>query len=89
VNRCPAALLEDLDDVLAELRGWPGVAEKSPGLFYVRRQAFLHFHALEGGARRADVRGAADWIEVPLPRPLSATRRRAFLRTLRTCWAER
>ena len=86
MSRCPAGLLDDLDDLLAEVRGWPGVVEKSPGVFYLRRRAFLHFHAL-GGARRADVRGPADWIELPLPEPLSATRRRAFLRTVRACWA--
>ena len=42
--RCPAKLLDDLESVFAELRTWPGVVEPKPGVFYVRREPFLHFH---------------------------------------------
>jgi hypothetical protein len=48
---CPVELLDDLGDVLAEVRGWAGVKEDSPGVFYVRREPFLHFHLLKGGRR--------------------------------------
>jgi hypothetical protein len=51
--RCPFELLDDLGDVLAEVRGWAGVEETSPGVFYVRRQPFLHFHLLTGRRRQA------------------------------------
>ena len=27
--QCPPALLDDIADVLADLRGWPGIVEKS------------------------------------------------------------
>jgi hypothetical protein len=83
VAHCPPELLDDLADLLAAVRAWAGVIEKPPGVFYVRRQPFLHFHLVEGGRRRADVKGRSGWVQIDLPRPLSATRRRAFLRELR------
>lgn len=86
---CPPVLLDDIADVLAEVRGWPTVVEKSPGVFYARRQPYLHFHQVEGGHRRADVKGRAGWTSLDLPRPVSPTRRRAFLRLLGTRYRER
>ena len=85
---CPPELLADLADLLSEVRAWAGVIEKSPGVFYVRRRPFLHFHRLEGSRRRADIKGHADWLSVDLPRPLPATTRRALLRALRTRYRE-
>ena len=86
---CPPELLADLADLLGEVRTWARVIEKKPNVFYVRRQPFLHFHLVEGGRRRADVKGRAGWVQVDLPRPLSATRRRAFLRELRSRHGEK
>jgi hypothetical protein len=87
VAHCPPALLDDIADVLADLRAWPGVVEKSPGVFYARRNPFLHFHLVKGGLveagrRRADVKGRAGWTSLDLPRPISAAKRRAFLKLL-------
>ena len=86
---CPPALLDDVADVLAEVRTWPGVVETSLGVFYARRQPFLHFHLVEGKRRRADVKGRAGWISLDLPRPISPTKRRAFLRLLGTRYREK
>ncbi len=86
---CPPELLDDLADLLAEVRTWGGVIEKSPGVFYMRRQPFLHFHLVAGGRRRADVKGRANWVSLDLPRPVTAARRRAFLRELRIRYGER
>jgi hypothetical protein len=86
---CPPALLDDIADVLAELRAWPGVVEKSPGVFYARRSPFLHFHLVEGRRRRADVKGRAGWTSLDLPRPISAAKRRAFLRLLGARYREK
>ena len=86
---CPPALLDDVADVLTEIRRWPGIAEKSPGVFYARRQPFLHFHLVEGGQRRADVKGQAGWTSLDLPHPISPAKRRAFLRLLGTCYREK
>ncbi|HXJ81070.1 MAG TPA: hypothetical protein VMS64_20625 [Candidatus Methylomirabilis sp.] len=86
---CPPELLDDLADVLAEVRAWPGIVEKKAGIFYMRRQPFLHFHLVDGGRRRADVKGRGGWVQVDLPRPASATGRRALLRELRLHYRER
>ena len=86
---CPLDLLDDLTDVLAEVRTWVGVAEKSPGVFYLRREPFLHFHLLKGERRRGDVKGRNGWAQLDLPRPISAGRRRMLLRELRMRYGER
>ena len=86
---CPPELLDDLADVIDDLRGWPDVVERKPGIFYARRLPFLHFHLFEGVRRRADVRGRAAWVSIDLPRPLPATKRRELLRELRTRYRER
>ena len=86
---CPSARLDDVIDVLDDVRGWTGVVEKSPGVFYASRQPFLHFHLAADGRRRADIKGPAGWIALDLPRPISTRGRRAFLRELRRRYAER
>jgi hypothetical protein len=85
---CPPAMLSDVADVLATVRGWPGIVEKSPGVFYAHRQPFLHFHLADGSRRRADVKGRAGWTPLDLPRPISPARRRAFLALLRARYRE-
>jgi hypothetical protein len=81
VAHCPPELLDDI--------AWAGVVERKPGVFYVRRQPFLHFHLVDGGHRRADVKGRTTWVQIDLPRPVSAARRRAFLRELRIRYGEK
>jgi len=76
-------LLRDLRDVLADLRTWADVVEKKPGVFYLCRQPFLHFHLLTGNRRRADIKGQTAWTQLDLPRPISAIRRQALLEHLR------
>lgn len=51
--------LDRLEDLLAALRGLPGLTEKKRGTFYRRSRAFLHFHEDPKGLF-ADVRDAAD-----------------------------
>jgi hypothetical protein len=89
MSRCPPELLDDLAGVFDEVLRWPGVVEKSPGVFYVGRQPFLHFHLLEGRRRRADVKGRAGWSSLDIPRPLSLTKRQALRRLLRARYGER
>ena len=69
--------------MLAHLRTWADVVEKKPGVFYLGRQPFLHFHLLTGNRRRADIKGQTTWTQLDLPRPISATRRQALLERLR------
>jgi hypothetical protein len=87
--RCPLSLLQDVADVLAEVRGWPGVSERRPAVFYLGREPFLHFHLVEGGRRRADIKRPTGWVQVDLPQPLSVSGRRAFLRAVRRHYVER
>jgi hypothetical protein len=86
---CPPELLEDLAPVLAEVRTWAGVVERSPGVFYVRRQPFLHFHLLRGARRCGDVKSRDGWMRFELPSPISTARRRSFLRELRKRYSEK
>jgi hypothetical protein len=85
---CPPALLDDLHPVIAEARTWAGVVQPSPGVLYVGRQPWLHFHLVQG-RRCADVRGKTGWIRIPLPRPSSATSRRRLLRALCATYRDR
>jgi hypothetical protein len=55
VRHITPARLPDIDDLLADLRGIEGLQERSPGIFYVRSRAFLHFHE-DGDDVYADVR---------------------------------
>jgi len=54
------ATLDALEPLLAEIRGLPGLVEKSRGVFYRKGRAFLHFHedpkGLFGDVRDADGR---------------------------------
>lgn len=49
--------LDALEPLLVELRGLPGLVEKSRGVFYRKSKAFLHFHEDPEGLF-ADVRDA-------------------------------
>jgi len=89
VAYCPPELLDDLADLFADLRTWAGVIEKRPGVFYAHNQPFLHFHLLARGRRRADLKGRTKWVQLDLPRPATAMRRRALFRELRMRYGEK
>ncbi len=59
VRHATPAGLERISDLLAKLRGVDGLVERSPGVFYRRSRAFLHFHE-DPTAMFADVRLAGD-----------------------------
>src|SRR5262245_44876316 len=81
---CPFARLADLRATLDEIRSWPSIREASPGVFYVKRIPFLHFHVNREGRRWADARLGADWgPEIEIPENASATAQRRFLREVR------
>ena len=69
--------LEALGGLLADIR--------SPGVFYRKGRAFLHFHEDPAGLH-ADVRPGADWERF---RVETATERRAFLSRLRDGLSQR
>ena len=70
------ANLDGLEPILDELRVIPELVEVNPGVFYVRRKPFLHFH-VSSTARAADVKNGPDWgdrIALPVgPLSKSAT----------------
>lgn len=80
---CPPEKLSDLEDVLTEVRRWPGVTEKSFACFYIKLQGFMHFH-VKGDDRWADARCGKAWGEsIPIPLGASKAQRQKFLKTLR------
>jgi hypothetical protein len=44
MKHASASALNSLDKLLANLRRLPGLVERKPGIFYVKSQAYLHFH---------------------------------------------
>jgi hypothetical protein len=60
VRHAREAALDELEPLLAELRGLPGLVERTRGVFYRRSQAFLHFHEDPSGLH-ADVRLGAEF----------------------------
>jgi len=65
------------------------VVERVPGVFYVRRNPFLHFHLIKGLTRRADIKGSEGWLSVDLPRPLPPAAREVFVQALKARYGER
>ena len=76
--------LLDIADVLEKVRTLPGVLERSPGIFYVGRTPFLHFHT-KAGDRWADAKAGREWgPEIPLPFGSRARMKSLFLREIRS-----
>jgi hypothetical protein len=67
VARAEAEALQKLLPVLRQLREIKGVQEIRPGIFHVRRDAFIHFRD-EAGALYADLKkpGGAGFDRYPL-----------------------
>ena len=68
--RADAEALRPLQPVLRQLREIKGVKETQPGIFYARRDAFIHFH-VEDGALHADLKkaGGSGFDRFPLGTP--------------------
>jgi hypothetical protein len=55
--------LEQLAELLEQLRAVPGLVEKRPGVFYRKGKAFLHFHEDPAGLF-ADWRPGEEWLRL-------------------------
>lgn len=66
--------LDRLEPLLAKLRTFPALKEKSRGVFYHRSHAFLHFHE-HGDALFADLRKGDNFERFPV----TSTRERVAL----------
>ena len=88
MSRIDAARLQDLEEILREVRTWPGIDDRGGGTFYLHKKPVLHFHTGRD-SRRADIRRADGWLQVDLPEPAPAAVRRRLLTVLRTEHADR
>ena len=68
--RADAEALRALLPLLRQLREIKGLKEQQPGVFYARRDAFLHLHQ-EGGVVHADLKkpGGSGFDRFPLATP--------------------
>jgi hypothetical protein len=88
VAHCPFEKLADIRGVLDEIRGWPGIREPKPGIFYFKRTPFLHFHIGKEQRRWADVRNGKDWgPEVEISIDASHVVQSRFLREVKRRYA--
>jgi hypothetical protein len=60
VRHARGETLDVLEPLLADVRGLPGLTERSRGTFYRGSNAFLHFHEDPAGIF-ADLKVAAGW----------------------------
>ncbi|NET34812.1 MAG: hypothetical protein F6K19_22765 [Cyanothece sp. SIO1E1] len=60
--------LNQLADLLTEIRKFENLREKKRGVFYRKSQAFLHFHEDKTGLF-ADLRIGSDWERHPVNIP--------------------
>lgn len=71
-----AETLSTLQPLLADLRTRGALREKSPGTFYLKSKAYLHFHEDPAGIF-ADVK--LDFVDFTRLRATTATEQRALL----------
>lgn len=81
MKHATSTALDQLEALLVELRGQPGLTEKSRGVFYRKSRAFLHFHEDPAGLF-ADVRLGDDFQRLPLN---SSAQRADFLALASAC----
>jgi len=83
MSHCPYELLQDITPALEKIRALPGIAERKPGIFYIKYDGFLHFH-IKGDDRWADVKIAprGKWKNIPLPLKATAKDKAAFIKAV-------
>ncbi|HVZ42017.1 MAG TPA: hypothetical protein VHI13_22250 [Candidatus Kapabacteria bacterium] len=59
------ATLDLLADLLESIRKLPGVTERTPGCFYRKSSALLHFHE-DGAGLFADLKRSGAWERMPV-----------------------
>jgi hypothetical protein len=63
-----AAALNQLSDLVAQVRTRAGLREKQTGVFYRQGKAWLHFHEDKAGLF-ADLRAGTDWERFRVSEP--------------------
>jgi hypothetical protein len=80
VRHITATRLGDLQPLLVQMRELDGLVERTPGVFYRRSRAFLHFHE-HGDDIYADVRLSGD--EFDRVKVTTASEQRRFVTRVR------
>jgi hypothetical protein len=80
--RARRADLSDLDDALTSIRALPGLIERTPGVFWLHRVPFMHFHTARP-PRRVHAKNGPGWgAEIVLPMGASRAARAAFVKEI-------
>jgi hypothetical protein len=87
MRHATSADLERIDELLESLRSLSELVEKSPGVFYRRGRAFVHFHADPAGLF-ADARLRVDDDEFVRLRVTTRAEQARFLRQVRRAVGE-
>jgi N-acetylglutamate synthase-like GNAT family acetyltransferase len=87
MRHATSADLERIDQLLESLRSLGGLVEKSPGVFYRRTRAFVHFHADPAGLF-ADARLHTDEDDFVRLRVTTKAEQARFLRKVRQAVGE-
>jgi N-acetylglutamate synthase-like GNAT family acetyltransferase len=87
MRHATSADLGRIDQLLESLRSLGGLVEKSPGVFYRRSRAFVHFHADPAGLF-ADTRLHADDDDFVRLRVTTKAEQARFLRQVRQAVGE-
>jgi hypothetical protein len=83
MTRARQSDLDDLRDALAQIRSLPGLTERAPGVFWLRRTPFMHFHTTRP-PRRVHAKVGPTWgREIVLPLGASRAARAAFVKEIR------
>jgi len=81
--RARRADLSDLRDALATIRTLPGLVERAPGVFWLHRVPFMHFHTARP-PRRVHAKKGTDWgAEIILPIGAGPAARAVFVKEIR------
>ena len=75
--------LNDLSDALALIRALPGLTERAPGVFWLHRVPFMHFHTARPPRRVHAKKGARWGDEIVLPVGAGRAARAAFVNEIR------
>jgi hypothetical protein len=81
--RARHADLGDLSDALAQIRALPGLTERAPGVFWLGRTPFMHFHTARPPRRVHAKKGTGWGAEIVLPVGAGRSARAAFVREIR------
>jgi hypothetical protein len=87
MTRARSADLRDVRDALARIRALPGLTERAPGVFWLGRTPFMHFHTRRA-PRRVHAKNGRTWgAEIVLPVGAGRAAREAFVREIRARYA--